>query len=439
MLLVGGDEHLTASARQHGFDTVPLSLEEFEIRLGSKLLPSIDLCILYCSLERMQDPLGALQSIRCVLNNEGALLVVAPTTDSRAAKLFRSSWWEFNRRNRFYFSVDTLQNLLIRAGFGDPMITPDRTLVSMNYLRRNLDVHSRRLRNYKVLKSITSVSPLLRDKTFRTLHARTRFLVTPRLVRSLPLLSVIVPVYNERATFTEMIEPLLQKKIDGLDIEVIIVESNSTDGTREQVEKYTDHPAVKIILQEKALGKGNAVRAGLRIAKGDIVLFQDADLEYDLNDYESLLAPILRFESNFVLGSRHNASKSSWKIRKFNDSAGLAATFNFGHLVFLTLFNVLNKQRLTDPFTMYKVFRRDCIWGLPFECNRFDFDFEIVIKLLRKGYKPLELPVNYFSRSLAEGKKVNMFRDPLTWLRALIKFRSTPLYSNKTVESARPR
>jgi hypothetical protein len=109
----------------------------------------------------------------------------------------------------------------------------------------------------------------------------------------------------------------------------------------------------------------------------------------------------------------------------------LASVFNLGHIFFLTLFNVLYRQTLTDPFSMFKVFRRDCLWGLNFECNRFDFDHEIVIKLLRKGYKAVELPVNYKSRSLKEGKKVTIFRDPLTWLRALWKFRNSPLYRDK--------
>jgi hypothetical protein len=84
---------------------------------------------------------------------------------------------------------------------------------------------------------------------------------------------------------------------------------------------------------------------------------------------------------------------------------------------------------------MFKVFRRECLYGLNFECNRFDFDFEIVIKLLRKGYKPLELPVNYRSRSVKEGKKVTIFRDPLTWVRALLKFRNSPLYADRLPHS----
>lgn len=102
--------------------------------------------------------------------------------------------------------------------------------------------------------------------------------------------------------------------------------------------------------------------------------------------------------------------------------------FNVGHVVFLQLLNRIYDQHLADPFSMFKVFRRDCIAGLSFECDRFDFDFEIVIKLLRKGYRPLEIPVNYHSRSIAEGKKVSMVRDPLTWLRALARYRTSPLY-----------
>jgi hypothetical protein len=110
-------------------------------------------------------------------------------------------------------------------------------------------------------------------------------------------------------------------------------------------------------------------------------------------------------------------------MRRFERRLGISWLFNFGHLVFLMLFNLLYGQRLKDPFTMFKVFRRDCLHGLHFECDRFDFDFELVIKLLRKGYQPAEIAVNYTSRSFDQGKKVRPFRDPPTWLRALIRYR----------------
>jgi hypothetical protein len=100
---------------------------------------------------------------------------------------------------------------------------------------------------------------------------------------------------------------------------------------------------------------------------------------------------------------------------------------NFGHLFFTGLFNVVYGTRLRDPFTMYKVFRRECLSGLTFESNRFDFDWELVGKLVRSGYVPLEIPVNYSSRSFSEGKKVSFWRDPLTWFRACLKYRFQPL------------
>jgi Glycosyl transferase family 2 len=429
LVLVGASDHLRAEAGKAGFQIHALSAQEFESASKLDIPAGAQACILFCALERMRDPLAALQKLHGILDIRGCLMVISPTTDSRAARLLRTSWWEFNKTNLFYFSVDTLQNLLIRAGFGDPIVVPDRSLASVNYLRERLSTNPRALQRFRWLRWIMSLTPVFRDKTFRLSHGRTRLLVRSKVRSFQPLLSVIVPVYNEAATFAELIDGLLQKTIDGLEIEVILVESNSSDGSRDIALRYENHPRVRLILEDTPKGKGHAVRNGLKAATGEIVLFQDADLEYDIDDYDALVAPLLRFQSNFVLGSRHSVSKNRWKIRQFSDSPGLAAFFNFGHILFLTLFNVLYSQRLTDPFTMFKVFRRECLYGLDFECNRFDFDYEIVIKLLRKGYKPLELPVNYRSRSLSEGKKVTVFRDPLTWIWALVKFRNTQLYS----------
>ena len=124
-------------------------------------------------------------------------------------------------------------------------------------------------------------------------------------------------------------------------------------------------------------------------------------------------------------------------VRQFSGQHGLSLFLNLGHWFFTTLINLLFFQRLRDPFTMYKVFRRDCLFGLDFECNRFDFDFELLIKLIRKGYRPIELPVNYRSRSYKEGKKVRMFRDPFTWLKVLVWLRLVKMDPMKVVERAR--
>ncbi|OGS07983.1 MAG: cell wall biosynthesis glycosyltransferase [Elusimicrobia bacterium RIFOXYA12_FULL_51_18] len=246
--------------------------------------------------------------------------------------------------------------------------------------------------------------------------------------------SIIVPVYNEKSTFPELIGALTAKELHGLNKEIIIVESNSTDGTREEVLKYKDTPGIKLVFEEKPLGKGHAVRAGLARATGDFIMIQDGDLEYDLNDYDELLEPLLKYRKAFVLGSRHS---KGWKMRHFADQPVISLIMNFGQIFFATLLNIFCGQKLKDPFTMYKVFRKDCIYGLTFKANRFDFDWEIVIKLLRKGYRPLEIPVNYNSRSFNEGKKVSFFKDPLLWFWALIRFRFGPLYEKKKNEAGK--
>jgi len=238
-------------------------------------------------------------------------------------------------------------------------------------------------------------------------------------------LSVIVPVYNERATARDALDALLAKEIQGFEIEIIIIESNSTDGSREIVQSYASHPRVTILLEEKARGKGHAVRAGFGHATGDIFLIQDADLEYNLDDYEELLSPIVTGRQTFVLGSRHG--QGGWAIRKFNDQPFHALILNVAHWTFTLMINASLGIWLKDPFTMYKVFHRRCLDGLTFECDRFDFDWELLIKLVRKGHRPIEIPISYQSRSFKEGKNISVFRDPLTWMRALVKYRFAKL------------
>jgi glycosyltransferase involved in cell wall biosynthesis len=239
------------------------------------------------------------------------------------------------------------------------------------------------------------------------------------------VLSVVVPVFNERATAKESLDAIVAKAIPGWTLEIIIVESNSTDGSRDIVLGYKDHPRVKVVLEGAPRGKGHAVRAGFKHATGEVMLIQDADLEYDLADYDVLLAPIAAGRQTFVLGSRHG--DGGFAMRKFDDQPLHALLLNTAHWTFTLLINVSLGIWLKDPFTMYKVFRRDCLDGLTFECNRFDFDWELLIKLVRKGHRPIEIPISYKSRSFKEGKKITMFRDPLTWLWALAKYRFVKL------------
>ena len=238
-------------------------------------------------------------------------------------------------------------------------------------------------------------------------------------------LSVIIPVLNEAATARPALDAVVAKAMPGWEIEILIVESNSTDGSREIVLGYSALPRVKVILEDRPRGKGHAVRAALGRATGDVILIQDADLEYDIADYEALLAPIQSGRAAFVLGSRHG--RGGFAIRKFSGQPLQSLVLNAAHWTFTLMINAALGVWLHDPFTMYKVFRRDCLAGLTFECDRFDFDWELLIKLVRKGYRPIEVPVSYRSRSFKQGKKVRVFRDPLTWMRALVRCRLSRL------------
>lgn len=336
-----------------------------------------DLALLDHALGRTENPVAYLQGLHCAVKVGGAVGLVTPPLDF-SGPLFTAG--ELHR-----FDARTLQTALFFAGFGEVVVEGPRFVFS-----RALPLRERRL------------------------------------------LSLVVPAYNEAASLEALLDSLIAKELPRLDIEIIVVESNSTDGTREIAARYAEHPRVRVILEDRPRGKGHAVRTGLAEAKGDFILIQDADLEYDLEDYDALLEPLITGREAFVLGSRH--SGSVWKMRQFSGQASLSAVLNLGHWIFTTLVNVLFRQRLKDPFTMFKVFRRDCLFGLVFECNRFDFDYELLVKLIRKGYQPIELPVNYRSRSFKQGKKVSMFRDPLNWLQALLKLRFTTIDPLREVE-----
>jgi hypothetical protein len=321
---------------------------------------------------------------------------------------------------------DLLSRLLFAAGFDRPLVWAGRKIL----MAENRGSKVSRLLPSSALGAGPALvpggaTPLVGPEQIVAI-ARRSALAPPneRLWR----LSVVMPVYNEKKTFREVIERLLAKTIPGFEIEICLIESNSTDGTREDVLVYADHPSVRLLLEDKPSGKGQAVRKGLEVATGDIILIQDADLEYDLADYEKLLDPLRSLETSFVLGSRHSADRSDWQIRHFSEQRGIASIMNAGHVFFTWFLNMLFSQRLRDPFTMYKVFRRDCITNVPFECNRFDFDIELFGKLIRRGYKPIEIGVRYDSRSFDEGKKVSMFGDPPTWIRAGFRHRFSNLH-----------
>jgi SAM-dependent methyltransferase len=413
------------AARAEGWDF--LAVEPDTEGLGSALAGlasgGFDAVALVNTVAGVRDPVALLERIRALLKPGGTLYLVTPSLDSFAARLLRQNWGGFKGGDLFYFDSQTLQKALARAGFQGVELNPAVNVPA--------EYGDRRLERFPlpVLTPLARLGYRLFPQALKRLHRRlsdgsVNALAKPAPARPRPLVSIIVPVYNEAATFPVLMDALLKKELPDLDREILLVESNSTDGTRAIVMGYEGTPGVRVVLEERPRGKGHAVRTGLAEAGGDIVLIQDGDLEYDLNDYDQLLEPLARCQSLVVLGSRHSGD---WKIRRFTGQPVVSSVLNLAHVFFAFLLNTACGSSLRDPFTMYKVFRRDCVHGLHFKADRFDFDWELVIKLLRKGYLPLEIPVNYTSRSFQEGKKVRLFRDPLNWIWALVRFRLGPL------------
>lgn len=228
--------------------------------------------------------------------------------------------------------------------------------------------------------------------------------------------SIVVPLFNEVSTVNELLTRVVQAPMPvGVDKEIIIVESNSTDGTRLAVQNFLASERngpieFKLVLQEKPKGKGNAVRAGFENATGDFIIIQDGDLEYDVNEYPLLLQPLIDGKSQVVVGSRH-LSAGSWKIRKFDQTPVKASIYNFAGIFFHGYFNLMFWSKVTDPTTMFKVFRRDCLSKITLVGDRFEFDLELLGKLILAGYTPYEVPVSYNSRGVEEGKKIRFFQD----------------------------
>ena len=228
-------------------------------------------------------------------------------------------------------------------------------------------------------------------------------------------ISVIIPLYNENGT----IEKLL-KKVDSvkLDKEIIIVDDYSTDGSREWL-KNLKAKNIKKVFHDKNYGKGMAIRSGIKEVSGDIVIIQDADLEYDPNDYYELVKPIQEGKAEVVYGSRilGNLIKN---LRNKHTEAYYE--YYYGGRILTLLANILYNAKITDEPTCYKVFKADIIKKINLKCKRFEFCPEVTAKVRKMGYKIHEIPIKYNPRTLSEGKKIK-FRDGFEAVWTLIKYR----------------
>jgi len=221
-------------------------------------------------------------------------------------------------------------------------------------------------------------------------------------------LSVIMPVYNEKSTIMEIVRKVMNVNIEK---ELIIVDDCSTDSTREALKKI-DNNNIKIIYQDKNMGKGMAIRTAIKYVTGDIIIIQDADLEYEPEDYYELTRPIIEGKADVVYGSR--------ELLKQNKRSYYRYAIGGRFLSWLT--NLLYHSSITDEPTCYKVFKADILKSINLDCKKFEFCPEVTAKVLRRGIKIYEVPIHYYPRSIEQGKKIGL-RDGLQAIWTLIKHR----------------
>jgi glycosyltransferase involved in cell wall biosynthesis len=222
-------------------------------------------------------------------------------------------------------------------------------------------------------------------------------------------LSVIIPVYNEVKNIEEIIKRVQARK---LATEIVIVDDGSQDGTRDILKKLDGKKKVRVLLHEKNQGKGAAVVTGMKAAMGDILLIQDADLEYDPRDYPALLQPIKEGIADVVYGSRFLGG--AHRVTMFwHQVANQLLTF---------MTNILYDSSLTDMETGYKVFRREVIEGMTIRSKRFNFEPEFTAKILKRKYRIFEVPITFNPRDYSEGKKIKL-KDAFEAVGALLRYR----------------
>jgi glycosyl transferase family 2 len=363
--------------------------------------------ILHELLEACRDPGKIIDGLVKALPD--AYFAISYTNaDSLPARVARRYWASFFDYKAVFLTTNNLTALCARHGL---------------VLKDQFPQPETRTVGYVAEKLLSLRAPILRELPL-PLRSGARVAVFGRAARDAARaekLSIVLPVFNEARYAAQVIEAVLAKPLK-IDRELIIVESNSTDGTREIVQKFEGRPGVRLILEERPRGKGHAVRTGLAHVTGTIVLIQDADFEYDIDDYDALLEPLLQHKTTFVLGSR-SLGLDDWKVRRYAATPWRHVVLNFAQVMFAKTYNVLYQQRVTDVNTMFKVFRAECLDGLDLQSNGFDLDIELACKLARNGNSPMEVPVNYNARGFEDGKKISFVRDSFPTYAAFFRHR----------------
>jgi glycosyltransferase involved in cell wall biosynthesis len=224
-------------------------------------------------------------------------------------------------------------------------------------------------------------------------------------------LSIIMPVYNEQQTLREILRQIRAVELAGVQKEIIAVDDGSTDGSRAVLADEAEAGDLRVFVHEQNRGKGAAVRTGFDNATGDLILIQDADLEYDPRDYPALIRPIVEGRVAVVYGSRFLGPRKAmlfWHM--------------LGNKLLTLTTNILYNTILSDMETCYKCFRTDVVRGIPLHARRFEFEPEITAKVLKRGHRIFEVPISYYGREYHEGKKISWRDAPLAFW-TLVKYR----------------
>lgn len=223
-------------------------------------------------------------------------------------------------------------------------------------------------------------------------------------------LSIVMPVFNERNTIKEILRRVRQVDLGELEREIVIVDDGSSDGTRDILAMEEDS-GTRVICHAENRGKGAAVRTGFAAASGDLIIIQDADLEYDPEDYPNLLDPVLKGKAQVVYGSRFTGPRKNMLFWHFVGNRFLALVTN-----------VLYNTTLSDMETCYKLFTREALEGIELTSDHFDIEPELTAKILKKKIRIYEVPISYAGREIEEGKKIT-WRDGIPAMWALVKYR----------------
>lgn len=226
-------------------------------------------------------------------------------------------------------------------------------------------------------------------------------------------ISIVIPVYNEINTISEILRCVRKVDLGEIEKEIIVVDDFSGDGTTEILQKQTNSAETRIVYHQKNQGKGAALRTGFKYITGDIIIIQDADLEYDPEEYVFLIEPIKKGVADVVYGSRLSGGRVQ-RVYMF--------WHKVGNRLITLIANILYNNTLTDIETGYKVFRREVVQDLRLKSNDFCIEPEITAKVFKKGYRVYEIPISYYGRTYKEGKKIT-WKHGFSAIWALIKYR----------------